>query len=59
MGYTEGAAAGRGAAEEVFTILDEAASSGALSPLGYQRLRSAGAFQREGPESPIAQYSTR
>lgn len=59
MGYTEDAAAGRGATEEVFAILDEATASGSLSPSGYQRLRSAGCFQRQGPENPIARYSTR
>lgn len=52
-------AAGRGAAEEVFAILDEASAAGTLSPSGYQRLRSAGAFSGEGPDNAVARYSSR
>ncbi len=54
-----GQVAGRGPAEEVFAILDEAAAAGALSASGYQRLRSAGAFSGEGPGNAVARYSTR
>ncbi|BDA43944.1 Nuclear pore complex protein NUP133 [Coccomyxa sp. Obi] len=45
--------------EEVFAILDEAAAAGAVSPSGYQRLRSAGAFHGEGLDNAVAKYSSR
>lgn len=50
---------GRGAMEEVFGILDEAAAAGAVSPSAYQRLRSAGAFRGDGPENAVAKYFSR
>ena len=58
-GGTPEQATGRGAAEEVFAILDEAAAAGALSPSGYQRLRSAGAFSGEATNNAVARYSSR
>ena len=45
--------------EEVFAILDEASAAGAVSPSGYQRLRSAGAFRGDGLDNAVAKYSSR